>query len=85
MLAEKCRFRDCRHQGEPGCAVAAAVQAGNLPSSRIESLHKLEREVAASQARKNGTAARVEKQRWRAIDKEKRRLQRRSYGKIEND
>ncbi len=85
VLAEKCRFRDCRHQGEPGCAVAAAVQAGSLPSSRIESLHKLEREVAVAEARKKGTAARVEKQRWRAIDKEKRRLQRRSYGKIEND
>ena len=40
-LAEGCRFRDCRHQREPGCAVTAAVAAGELPSSRLESYRKL--------------------------------------------
>jgi ribosome biogenesis GTPase / thiamine phosphate phosphatase len=40
-LAEGCRFRDCRHRGEPGCAVSASVDAGALPSDRLESFRKL--------------------------------------------
>ena len=41
-LAESCRFRDCRHQGEPGCAVAAAVADGRLDAGRLESYRKLQ-------------------------------------------
>lgn len=40
-LAEGCRFRDCQHRGEPGCAVAAAVESGALPAARLESFLKL--------------------------------------------
>ena len=36
-LAAQCRFRDCRHRVEPGCAVVAAVGAGELPAGRLES------------------------------------------------
>lgn len=36
-----CRFRDCRHDSEPGCAVRAAVDAGTLPSSRLEAWRAL--------------------------------------------
>jgi ribosome biogenesis GTPase / thiamine phosphate phosphatase len=43
-LAERCRFRDCRHRQEPGCAVVAAVEAGALPASRHESYLKLSAE-----------------------------------------
>jgi ribosome biogenesis GTPase / thiamine phosphate phosphatase len=43
-LAERCRFRDCRHRQEPGCAVVAAVEAGELPASRHESYLKLSAE-----------------------------------------
>lgn len=51
QLAEQCRFRDCRHRGEPGCAVQAAVAADTLARSRLEHFHKLagEREQAADQ------------------------------------
>ena len=45
-LAEDCRFRDCRHRGEPGCAVTAAVAAGMLPEVRLESFRKLQDEQA---------------------------------------
>jgi ribosome biogenesis GTPase len=38
-LARGCRYRDCGHTGEPGCAVAAAVAAGELPADRLASLH----------------------------------------------
>ena len=43
-LAEGCRFRDCRHAGEPGCAVRRALEAGGLDPGRLESYHKLQRE-----------------------------------------
>ena len=43
-IGEGCRFRDCRHAGEPGCAVAAAVSAGMLPAERLESYRKLQGE-----------------------------------------
>jgi ribosome biogenesis GTPase len=50
-LAADCRFRDCRHRQEPGCAVRAAVVAGALPESRYEGFQKLaaEREHQARQ------------------------------------
>lgn len=50
-LAAGCRFRDCRHQSEPGCAVKAAVAAGTLPASRYESFRKLQSEREAFEAR----------------------------------
>jgi ribosome biogenesis GTPase len=68
-IAGGCRFRDCRHQGEPGCAVAAAVEAGALPAARLETLHKLEREARALAARRSGPEAQAEKRRWKAISK----------------
>jgi ribosome biogenesis GTPase len=73
-LAAGCRFSDCRHQGEPGCAVAAAVEEGRLDPARLENLRKLEREAAALAARQGGAAAQEEKARWRAISKEQRRF-----------
>jgi len=44
-LSAQCRFDDCRHEKEPGCAVRAAVQAGALDARRLESYHKLRREL----------------------------------------
>ncbi|MFE1075684.1 ribosome small subunit-dependent GTPase A [Streptomyces sp. NPDC058783] len=54
-LAEGCRFHDCAHESEPGCAVLAAVDSGELPVRRLESYRKLVREnqriVAKTDAR----------------------------------
>ncbi|WP_234312851.1 ribosome small subunit-dependent GTPase A [Streptomyces seoulensis] len=54
-LAARCRFHDCSHSSEPGCAVAAAVDSGELPVRRLESYRKLVREnqwiVAKTDAR----------------------------------
>jgi len=49
VIAEACKFRDCQHRAEPGCAVREAVAGGSLPASRLASFHKLaaEREVGA--------------------------------------
>lgn len=51
-LAAQCRFRDCTHTGEPGCAVAAALAAGELPQARYESYRALRQEVAAVDERR---------------------------------
>jgi ribosome biogenesis GTPase len=75
-LAEGCRFADCRHAGEPGCAVAVAVEAGRLAPERLANLQKLEREALAQEARRDLGPARAERARWKSISKEVRRLKR---------
>ncbi|MEV5311380.1 ribosome small subunit-dependent GTPase A [Streptomyces sp. NPDC052610] len=54
-LAERCRFHDCAHEAEPGCAVLDAVDTGELPARRLDSYRKLKREnqwiVAKTDAR----------------------------------
>jgi ribosome biogenesis GTPase len=52
-LAEHCRFDDCRHESEPGCAVAAALADGMLSPRRLESWRKLRREVEVESARRS--------------------------------
>ena len=47
-IAAQCRFRDCRHQGEPGCAVRAAIEAGTLDPGRFANYLKLRDEVAGA-------------------------------------
>lgn len=67
-LARRCRFADCRHQGEPGCAVAAAIDAGEVEASRLAALHKLEREVQVAKARSDRSVAARSKQRAKALN-----------------
>lgn len=50
-LAEGCRFKDCSHSGEPGCAVAGAVEAGTLSEERLKSYRKLRRETERQELR----------------------------------
>ena len=47
-LADQCRFRDCRHAKEPGCAVRAAIEAGTLDANRFANYLKLRDEVAGA-------------------------------------
>jgi ribosome biogenesis GTPase len=61
-LAEQCRFRDCRHRGEPGCAVAAAADGGTLSPARLESYRKLQDEQAFL-ATQQDERARIEQKR----------------------
>jgi ribosome biogenesis GTPase / thiamine phosphate phosphatase len=44
-LARECRFRDCRHDNEPGCAVRAALEAGTLEPERLHNFEKMQREL----------------------------------------
>lgn len=50
-LATGCRFRDCAHQAEPGCAVRAAIDAGELAADRLERWHTMQAEAEAAEAR----------------------------------
>lgn len=72
---EACRFRDCRHQSEPGCAIRRALEAGDLSAERWQSYQKVRRE-AAYQARKEDLHEQLkEKERWKSISKQIKRLQ----------
>ena len=71
-LAVHCHFRDCSHTGEPGCAVQAALESGDLTPRRMESWRKLQREIAYEQRRRDARLAAVERDRWKRIHKELR-------------
>jgi ribosome biogenesis GTPase len=73
-LATGCRFADCAHQGEPGCAVLRAVEKGNLPPERLESWRRMARELDYAEARREKTADRVEKERWKEISLRLKRM-----------
>jgi ribosome biogenesis GTPase len=68
-LAAGCRFRDCRHEAEPGCAVRAAVQSGDLSESRLESYLKLGREQEHEFRRQDQRAQLENKRRWKVLTK----------------
>ena len=68
-LAAGCRFSDCRHEQEPGCAVQEALRNGTLSASRLENFHRLVRELAFGQDRAELGVARAERKRWKGITK----------------
>ena len=76
-LARGCRFRDCMHKAEPGCAVLAAANSGRIEASRLASYHKLQREAAHARAEANVQLAQEERRRWRTIHRAQNALYRR--------
>jgi len=68
-LAPGCRFSDCRHEQEPGCAVLAAVKEGKISAARLENYHRLVRERAFAQEKAEIGLVRLEKKRWKGIAK----------------
>jgi ribosome biogenesis GTPase / thiamine phosphate phosphatase len=73
-LAELCRFGDCRHVAEPGCAVLAAVESGELPARRLASYRKLLRENEWVASRSDARLAIERARSWKAISKAQRKL-----------
>jgi ribosome biogenesis GTPase / thiamine phosphate phosphatase len=65
-LAARCKFRDCKHESEPGCAVRAAVESEALDVERLESFHKLGREEKFLEAKQD---AAVRSQRTKELRK----------------
>jgi ribosome biogenesis GTPase len=72
-LVPQCRFTDCRHETEPGCAVLAAIDAGTLPERRLASWRKLQREAIRIAARTDARLRAEQSKKWRAIHQEVRR------------
>jgi ribosome biogenesis GTPase / thiamine phosphate phosphatase len=75
-LAKKCRFTDCRHDQEPGCAVREALRSGGLELKHFKNYLQLQRELHHLAARQDGKAALVEKMRWKQISKFQKQLKR---------
>jgi ribosome biogenesis GTPase / thiamine phosphate phosphatase len=69
LLAAGCRFRDCAHDQEPGCAVQAALAEGRLDPERWRSFQKLQRELAHTVRREDPIAREAERKRWASITK----------------
>ncbi len=68
-LAAGCRFRNCSHQGEPGCAVQEALLKGELELRRYENFLDLRRELNYLKTKQDDQAARAEKEKWKNIAK----------------
>lgn len=71
-LAAACRFADCSHASEPGCAVRAALESGELPQRRYDSWLKLAREAAFQARRVDVRLAAEERRRWKQVHREAR-------------
>lgn len=71
-LAHQCRFHDCAHDAEPGCAVTAAVAAGEIDAVRLDAWRRLQRELAFQARRADARLMAAEKQKWKAVHKDLR-------------
>jgi ribosome biogenesis GTPase len=79
-LALGCRFSDCRHEGEPGCAVRAALDDGRISRDRLASHRKLERELAHAERKGDARARAAEAKRWKSVHKAVSRHMQAKYG-----
>ena len=68
-LAAECRFDDCRHRTEPGCAVLEALEDGRLAADRFAAWEKLQRELAWAERRADPVAAATRRRHDRAMSK----------------
>lgn len=66
-LQEQCRFNDCKHQTEPGCAVKRAIDEGILPQARFDSFLKLQKELAYIARKEDVRAQLAEKAKWKQV------------------
>ena len=69
-VAGGCKFSDCAHGSEPGCAVIAEVEAGRLDRARLDSFHKLQRELHHLERKVDKRAAIAERKRWQRLSQE---------------
>ncbi|MFX3673760.1 MAG: ribosome small subunit-dependent GTPase A [Paenisporosarcina sp.] len=72
-FANACRFNDCQHDGQPGCAVQAALENGSLTQERYASYEKLKRELAYIERKADAVARKAELGKWKKISKDARK------------
>jgi ribosome biogenesis GTPase len=80
-LSERCRFRDCRHESEPGCAVLKAAELGTVSPDRLEHYRQLEREAQAFERRQDPHKRRQAERVWGQLSDEVAQLRRWKGGK----
>jgi ribosome biogenesis GTPase len=73
QLALRCKFTDCRHENEPGCAVRQALEDGSLEEDRLEGYRKLMRELGYQARKTDRPSSIAEKKRWKKITKDFRK------------
>ena len=73
-LIHKCKFSDCTHTNEPGCAIQEALESGEIDEDRYKSYLKLKREAMYFERRNDKRAMITEKKKWKAITKSVRKL-----------
>ena len=74
-LAAECRFADCRHDSEPGCAVLDAVERGDLDPHRVHRQRKLVRELEWQEAKTDARLRAERARRWKQIARARRGLE----------
>ena len=74
QLTLECRFNDCEHDTEPGCAVQAAIDAGELEPRRLDSWRKLQREMLRMELRQDARLRAAQLARWKQLTKDHRSL-----------
>jgi len=79
-VAAACRFNDCRHRSEPGCAVRAALGDGSLSADRFDAYTKLQREAQRAALATDAIARRAERKRWNVIHRSVDQHMRLKYG-----
>lgn len=80
-IAGNCRFRDCEHGKEPGCAVREALETGDLLQERWDSYLKLKREIAYAERKQNAALQAAERDRWKKLHKENQARMKSKYRK----
>jgi len=79
-LVTECRFSDCKHETEPGCAIRAAIADGSLQRDRFSAYQKLEREAHRAVLATDALARRAERKKWTAIGRSVEQHMRLKYG-----
>jgi ribosome biogenesis GTPase / thiamine phosphate phosphatase len=67
-LADGCKFNDCRHESEPGCAVRAAIADGTIGKQRLDDWRKLQRELEFQRSKQDQRLAAQRKRRWKKVE-----------------
>jgi ribosome biogenesis GTPase / thiamine phosphate phosphatase len=75
-LAHECRFRDCKHEAEPGCRVRTALEEGVLDPARFQSYRKLGAEMKYLERRRDAFSRAKEKEKWKKIHRAYNRMMR---------
>lgn len=79
-IALECKFTDCRHESEPGCAIKEAIRRGKITRERFKSYKKLLGEINYFERKQNVKAQLAEKKKWKKISVEAKKISKSKYG-----